>query len=97
MPEKNSSIISVESLKSAHAKILNTAEKRLYGRQGGRAIVKMLSSSVDTFLIDLWSQVGGSDHANVDLVAVGGYGRSELCPHSDWDILFWLLKAITLT
>ncbi|MBT7247534.1 MAG: hypothetical protein HN880_10945, partial [Proteobacteria bacterium] len=54
MPEKNSSIISVESLKSAHAKILNTAEKRLYGRQGGRAIVKMLSSSVDTFLIDLW-------------------------------------------
>jgi len=93
MPEKNSSIISVESLKSAHAKILNTTEKRLYGRQGGRAIVKMLSSSVDTFLIDLWSQVGGSDHANVDLVAVGGYGRSELCPHSDWDILFLVAEG----
>ena len=88
MPEKKSSIICAESLKSERSKILKTAEKRLYAQQGGRAIVKMLSSSVDTFLVDLWVQVAGSYQANVALVAIGGYGRSELCPHSDWDILF---------
>lgn len=64
------------------------AQRRLNARQNGRAIVKTISSEVDTLLIDLWRRVGGPAREQVDLVAVGGYGRAELCPHSDWDILF---------
>lgn len=40
---------------------------------------------VDSILRDIWAQSGVPD--DVCLIAVGGYGRGELYPHSDVDIL----------
>ncbi|MFP6681127.1 MAG: hypothetical protein VCB07_02900, partial [Gammaproteobacteria bacterium] len=68
--------------------IMAGAQRRLNARQSGRAIVKYISGEVDALLIDLWRRVGREARNKVDIVAIGGYGRAELCPHSDWDLLF---------
>lgn len=67
--------------------IMTSVEKRL-AVSGGRTIVKYVSRAVDELLQDLWHDVAGAAGPAVDIVAVGGYGRSELCPESDWDLLF---------
>ena len=68
--------------------MLAGATSRLDQQQGGRAIVKYISSAVDTLLVGLWRDLAGTRASAVDLVAVGGYGRAELCPQSDWDLQF---------
>ncbi len=58
------------------------ADRRLVGAVFCRAY----SRRVDEWLADLYAGAGGPERG-VSLVAVGGYGRSELSPESDLDLL----------
>lgn len=68
------------ALADARASVVEDAS--LHGTQFARA----LSFEVDQWLRDLYEEKIG-DRPGVALIAVGGYGREELCPHSDLDVL----------
>ncbi|TBR43444.1 [protein-PII] uridylyltransferase [Marinomonas agarivorans] len=50
-------------------------------------LVKGLAALIDDILISAWQQHGLSNTPDISLIAVGGYGRGELHPYSDIDIL----------
>ncbi|MDN6319829.1 MAG: [protein-PII] uridylyltransferase [Marinobacter sp.] len=58
-------------------------------RQGAdvRALVHSRANTIDTVLRLIWNRYPFSSSPDVALVAVGGYGRGELHPHSDIDLL----------
>ncbi|MEP3589649.1 MAG: [protein-PII] uridylyltransferase [Marinobacter sp.] len=58
-------------------------------RQGAdvRTLVHARATTVDTVLRLIWNRYPFSSSPDIALVAVGGYGRGELHPHSDIDLL----------
>ena len=60
--------------------------------RGIRGLLRRLARHTDATLRQLWLRAGFSDACS--LVAVGGFGRGELFPHSDVDVLLLLPDAV---
>ena len=62
----------------------------------GRAALQARTALVDEIIQKLWNTHLASRYpTGVAIVAIGGYGRSALYPHSDIDLLFLCEKAET--
>ena len=64
--------------------------RQTYERTGdGTAAIRRRSAVVDRILIEMWRRAfSGQSVPNVALLALGGYGRKDLFPYSDIDVLF---------
>ena len=73
----------------AHFRDPDIGYRRMRGVLG---TLRKLTQLTDAVLLALW-RLHGLDRDKAALVAVGGYGRSELFPHSDVDVLVLLPEA----
>ncbi|MEK1942054.1 MAG: [protein-PII] uridylyltransferase [Pseudomonas sp.] len=58
-----------------------------------RRLVEDRAWCIDQILREAWAQFDWSEDADIALLAVGGYGRGELHPYSDIDLLLLLDSA----
>ncbi len=63
-----------------------------YARPDTAKLLRAHARIVDRVLIDIWTDLGAPDETA--LIAVGGYGRGQLFPHSDVDVLLLLPRAL---
>lgn len=86
------------SVIKTYSEALQTARNRLNEHfiQGTeiRHLVHGYAWLIDQLLITAWNNLNwASDEKNISLIAVGGYGRGELHPHSDIDLLILLAEG----
>ncbi len=65
-------------------------EERFRAGEPVADLVRLRSQHVDRLLVQLWHQHLAHQTSACALIAVGGYGRGELHPHSDVDIMVLL-------
>jgi [protein-PII] uridylyltransferase len=53
----------------------------------GDAFCRAYTQAADEWLTDLFERATEGDSKGLALIAVGGYGRGELCPYSDLDVV----------
>jgi [protein-PII] uridylyltransferase len=83
---------SVAVLRGALRGARGELEQRMHAAVPVAQLVRQLAELVDGLLVRLWDRLVGPE-AGTALVAVGGYGRGELLPASDIDILVLLEDA----
>ncbi|WP_353235591.1 [protein-PII] uridylyltransferase [Diaphorobacter ruginosibacter] len=80
-----------DQYKAAKAAVIATLLTPASTTRGIRALLGRLSAHTDHLLTQLWRRAGLPDAAA--LIAVGGYGRAQLFPHSDVDVLVLLPES----
>jgi len=82
----------IQSLKTALKEADECLEKKFHRNDDVNQLVKARAWMVDQLIIHAWNSLIPAGE-NISLVAVGGFGRGELHPHSDVDLLILLADS----
>ncbi|MGA2350792.1 MAG: [protein-PII] uridylyltransferase [Terracidiphilus sp.] len=81
--------LAVDDLREQYTREMALVRQTCERTGDGTAAIRRRSAVVDRILIEMWRRVfAGQPHQNVALLAMGGYGRKDLFPYSDIDVLF---------
>ena len=69
------------------ARVRADLDARFVAGENIRTLVRERAQRLDALLACIWSHFGLAGEPGIALLAVGGYGRGELHPHSDIDLL----------
>jgi len=70
-----------------NSEISNKLKDLLSQGYGGMFLVEKYTRAMDALLLDIFNSV--DKEANIVFIATGGYGRAELAPYSDIDIMIF--------
>lgn len=85
---------SLEAYKKLLADFHNWLDQ-IFEHQHISHLVKARARFIDSILLQLWQEFGLTKYPDLSLVAVGGYGRGELHPYSDIDLLLLTTNTVT--
>jgi len=79
----------VDDLRDQYLREMTLVRQTCERTGDGTAAIRRRSAVVDRILIEMWRRAfAGQPGLNVSLLALGGYGRKDLFPYSDIDVLF---------
>ena len=81
--------LAVDDLREQYLREMALVRQTCERTGDGTAAIRRRSAVVDRILIEMWRRAfSGHSAQNVALLALGGYGRKDLFPFSDIDVLF---------
>lgn len=81
--------ITVDDLREQYLREMALVRQTCERTGDGTAAIRRRSAVVDRILIEMWRRAfAGGTPPNAALLALGGYGRKDLFPYSDIDVLF---------
>jgi [protein-PII] uridylyltransferase len=82
-------VFAVDDLREQYLKEMALVRQTCERTGDGTAAIRRRSAVVDRILIEMWRRAFADlPSQNVTLLALGGYGRKDLFPYSDIDVLF---------
>src|ERR1700728_3743703 len=82
-------VLQVDDLREQYLKEMALVRQTCERTGDGTAAIRRRSAVVDRILIEMWRRAFVEQPPqNVALLALGGYGRKDLFPFSDIDVLF---------
>ena len=85
----NPAALAVDDLRDQYLREMALVRQTCERTGDGTAAIRRRSAVVDRILIEMWRRAfAGMPPQNVALLALGGYGRKDLFPFSDIDVLF---------
>ncbi|MGA9072238.1 MAG: HD domain-containing protein [Terracidiphilus sp.] len=81
--------LAVDDLREQYTREMTLVRQTCERTGDGTAAIRRRSAVVDRILIEMWRRAfAGQPAPNMALLALGGYGRKDLFPYSDIDVLF---------
>ncbi len=85
----NPMVLAVDDLREQYLREMALVRQTCERTGDGTAAIRRRSAVVDRVIVEMWKRAfTGLPPQNVALLAIGGYGRKDLFPYSDIDLLF---------